>query len=64
MAPLLKDRHQKERTHSERKRRERDRDSTSTPSDQAPGGDARYRIPTIGLNAGAMPGTNPLNTVR
>ncbi len=65
MAPLLHKRHRQEARDAARIQRELstegERVSVST---QTAGGDPRYRLPAIGLNAGALPGTRPDCAVR
>ncbi len=59
MAPLLVKRHQREAAEAKRRQREIISDEREDVPTQTAGGDPRYRLPAIGLNAGAMPGTRP-----
>jgi hypothetical protein len=55
---LLQHRHQREEQTFQRRQAETVADiQSSRPS--IPAGDHRYRIPTIGLNPGHLPGTRP-----
>ncbi len=52
----LRDRHVDEERRRLRRTREMD---AEPPRTETAGGDSRFRVPTIGLNSGAMPGTRP-----
>ncbi len=52
----LRDRHRDERQRAVRRIRELD---AEPPRTETAGGDNRFRVPTIGLNSGHMPGTRP-----
>jgi hypothetical protein len=52
----LRDRHRDEAAKAAKRSRIMD---AEPPTTETAGGDGRFRVPTIGLNSGHMPGTRP-----
>ncbi len=52
----LRDRHRDEQERAARRVRRMD---AEPPRTETAGGDSRFRVPTIGLNSGHIPGTRP-----
>lgn len=57
MSVLLRDRHVREAEQSLKRQREIASEPVRVTA--GPGGDSSYRVPTIGLNSGHIPGTRP-----